>query len=172
MPIIAGSTRSAAGLVPVGRPADAGEEQARQRFAEQVLELRIEDRHPARAEPQGKGCEVEAALDDPGVELRLAVAAVVEAGQVDGGHRDEAGVAAEVLLEADQEHLVAQRSRSQRVPQIGPAVEARREPLDGVDRDEVGDSSCPAARLPATSRRPRAASRRPDPSCASNPGAG
>ena len=98
---------------------------------------------PDRAEPKGERGEVEAAFDDAGADLGLAVAAVVEAGQVDGGHGDEAGVATELLLEADEEDLFAQRTATQRTVQIGPAIEARRQPLDGVDRDEMRDATAP-----------------------------
>ena len=42
-----------------------------------------------------------------------------------------------------QEGLFAQRTAAQRAVQIGPAIEARRQPLDGVDRDEMRDATAP-----------------------------
>ena len=57
--------------------ANAGKKQSRQRLAEQALDLGVEERHAGGADPQGISGEVEAAVDQPGLELRIAVATVV-----------------------------------------------------------------------------------------------
>jgi hypothetical protein len=75
---------------------------------------------------------------EAGVDLGLAVAAIVEPVGVDGGDDDECGVAREVLLVGDEEQLAAQVARAQRSGERRPAVEAGLEALDGVDGDEVG----------------------------------
>ena len=80
---------------------------------------------------------MEPSFHEAGVELDLAVAAVVQAAEVDGGDDDERGVAAEVLVEADEEELVSQVARAQGSVERRPAVEARLETLDGVGGDEV-----------------------------------
>ena len=70
--------RPAALLVLVGGHADAGEQQAGQRLAEQAGDLRVVEGHPGRADSEAECREVEAAVDEAGAELGLAVAAIVE----------------------------------------------------------------------------------------------
>ena len=63
---------TAAAPAAVGRHPDAGEGQPDQRLAEQPGELGVHERHPRRAEPERVGRQVQAALDQAGVELGLA----------------------------------------------------------------------------------------------------
>ena len=51
-------------LAAVRRHADAREQQAGERLAEQRLDLGVQERHPGRADPERVGGEVQAAFDD------------------------------------------------------------------------------------------------------------
>src|SRR5262245_20819157 len=88
---------AAARLRRVLGDADAGEEQRRERLAQQRRDLAVEERHPGCAGAESVGGEVEPALDEAGRELGLAVLAVVERAQVGGADHDEGRVARQAL---------------------------------------------------------------------------
>ncbi len=107
--------------------------------------------HAPSAEREGR--EVQPAVDETGVELRLAVAAVVERVEVGGADDDEGGVAAELLVEADAVELLAQVAGAHGGLEVGPAVEARLDARRRRGRRRSAAPRCRAARRAATTRR-------------------
>ena len=109
-PDLDGCAGAAARTRGVFRHADACEEQRREvvRLAKEGRHLRVEERHPGRAGTEGVCSEVEPALDEPGRELGVAVAAVIEQGQRRGADDDVGSVGGERLVQADALQLVAQ----------------------------------------------------------------
>src|SRR4051794_39940309 len=98
---------------------------------------------------------MQAALDEAGIELGITVPAVVEGVQVDRSDDDERGVTPQVLAVAGDPELFPQRTLSHRTLEVRPAVESGREPLDGMNDDELRDSA------PAERNRERALERAP-----------
>src|SRR5207248_7518558 len=96
------------------------------RLAQQFRDLRVEEGHAGGAGPQRVRRQVQPTLDDPGRELGVAVAAVVETGAGRGRDHDVRGLGAERLVEADPRELVPQVTRPYRVRQVGPLVDAGR----------------------------------------------
>ena len=94
---------------------------------------------PGGAGAERVGGQVQAALDEAGGELGLAVLAVVERAHVGGADHDERGVARQALVEGDAVELAPQLAGADGRREIGPAVDARLEPVDGVHDDEVGE---------------------------------
>jgi hypothetical protein len=115
----------------------------------------VDERHPGGAEPEREGGEVKAAGDEARVEVRLAVAAVVELVEVCGGHEDERGIARQLLPVGDPEELRPQVAGANGSIERGIPVEAGLEALDGVDGDEVRQRAAVHRGLRATTRRPR-----------------
>ena len=124
----------------VVRNPDAGEQQRCQGLPQERGDLGIEECHPSRADAECIRGQVQAARHDAGIELGLAVPTVVEAIQVDRPDDDERGITPQVLPVARDPQLVPEETPSERVLEVRPAVESGREPLDGMDGDEVRGS--------------------------------
>ena len=94
---------------------------------------------PDAPAPERVGGQVQSALDEAGGELGLAVLAVVERAHVGRADHDERRVAREALVEGDAVELAPQLAGADGRGEVGPAVDARLEAVDGVHDDEVGE---------------------------------
>src|ERR1700733_13194740 len=81
---------------------------------------------------------MQAPVDQSGLELRLAIVAIAELVEIDGGDHDGRRVAPEVLVEANVKELVAKIAAANRRVELGPAIQPRLETFNRVNGEEVG----------------------------------
>ena len=102
------SAGHAAGCPRVLGDADAGEQQAVQRLAQQRRYQAVGEGHAGGTRAEGVGEQVQPALPPGRRELRFTVLPVIQGADVSRGKHDERCVTTEPLVEADVVELVAQ----------------------------------------------------------------